>query len=255
MYTQIHLVSILITMLFSIYIGHKTGIKKGTTLLFTMFSFMVTYIILRVIPIFEYGEIGSLNMVKIYAFSPPVYYIAGKIFRIDFRTACDLHGIWPMLLFGLSHLACIPEGCCGSYQFAEGTVMYKIAFALTGTATPPNQLFESVAGLIICIAMFIIAYRHNFRMNGRLYFIMIIVYGVQRFFWEFLRNNNKIIVFGKMPGAVSGDLGLSDLSFYCIAMITVGIAFLIALHMIDKKKAQTNKSETNTETAATKAKI
>lgn len=237
MYTVIHLISIVIALSFGVFFSKKQGIHPLKSILFLFFSFIVTYLILRLIPWFETGSLGSLNMVKIYAFSPPIYYLASRIFKINFRTACDMHGIWPMILFGLSHLACLIPGCCAGYEYLEGTRMCEIANALTGTNMIPNQIMESVAGLIIAAVMFLIFKLKNYQPNGRLYFIMIIIYGIQRFGWEFLRNNNKIIVFGKMTNATSGDFGLSDLSFYCIAMVLVGIAFLIAFHIIDKKKA------------------
>ena len=96
---------------------------------------------------------------------------------------------------------------------------------------------ESVAALIIALVFFLIAWKKNFKLNGRLFYIMILVYGINRFGWEFLRNNDKIVAFGEMTNAVSGNFGLSNLSFYCIGMIVVGISFLTAFHFIDKKKA------------------
>ena len=88
--------------------------------------------------------------------------------------------------------------------------------------------------------MFFIAWKKKFNLNGKLFYVMLIVYGCERFFWEFFRDNNKIVVFGKLKDAVSGNFGLSDLSFYCIAMIVVGIVFLTAFSIIDKKKNAEN---------------
>ncbi|MBQ3136971.1 MAG: prolipoprotein diacylglyceryl transferase [Clostridia bacterium] len=240
MYIAIHIISIIIALAFSGYHGYKLGIGKAKSVLISVFCLMTCYIFVSAIPWFESGEIGSLNMVKIYAFTPPFYFLASKVFKVPFRNVCDLNGIWPMILFGLSHMACLIPKCCGGYVYLEGTKMCALAQALTGTNMIPNQLMESIAGLIIALAMFILAYKKDFKLNGRHYFIMIIVYGIQRFFWEFLRNNNKIIIFGEMTNAESGYFGLSDLSFYCIAMIAVGVVFIIALNIIDKKKGKEN---------------
>lgn len=179
---------------------------------------------------------GQQNMVKTYVFAPLIFVIYCLVFKIDFRKVSDMHAVWPMLLHGISHFACLIPNCCNGYTYLEGTKMYDISCALTGTGYFPNQICESVAALIIGAIMFFIAYKKNFKLNGRLFYVMLVVYGINRFCWEFLRNNNKIIVFGEMTNAESGNFGLSDLSFYSLAMVVVGIVFLVAFHIIDKKK-------------------
>ena len=52
-----------------------------------------------------------------------------------------------------------------------------------------------------------------------------------------------------MKNAVSGDFGISNLAFYSILAVLVGIGFLVAYHIIDKKKAK------NTEKAETEATV
>ena len=240
MYTTIHILSIIVAVAFSAYHGHRLGMGKIKSVVISLFCLVTCYVFVRMLPWFESGEIGSLNMVKIYAFTPPFYLLASKVFKVPFRKVCDLNGIWPMILFGLSHMACLIPKCCGGYAYLEGTKMYALAQALTGTNMIPNQLMESVAGLLIAAAMLILALKKDFNLNGRHYFIMIIVYGVQRFFWEFLRNNNKVIIFGEMTNAESGYFGLSDLSFYCVAMVAVGIIFLVGLNIADRKKEKIN---------------
>lgn len=240
MYTVIHIISMVVSVIFNTYYGNKLGLSKAKAALSSAFSLALLYITMLIIPWVESGfkVFGDQNMVKTYAFAPLIFIIDCLVFKIDFRKISDMHAVWPMLLHGISHFACLIPGCCGGYCYKEGTKMYDIAQALTGTNMIPNQAFESVAALIIGAVMFFIAYKKNFKLNGRLFYVMLIVYGVNRFFWEFLRDNNKIVVFGEMTNAESGLFGLSDLSFYCIAMIVVGIAFLVAFHIKDKKAAE-----------------
>lgn len=239
MYTVIHIISMIISMLFNTWYGYKLGLSKLKAGLSSTFSLMLLYITMLLLPWIESGfqEFGSQNMVRTYAFAPIIFVIVSKVFKIDFRKVSDMHAIWPMLLHGISHFACLIPDCCGGYEYLEGTKMCEIANMLTGTNRIPNQIMESVAALIIAAVFLLIAWKKKFNLNGRLFYAMIIVYGAQRFCWEFLRNNDKVIVFGEMTNAVSGNFGLSNLSFYCIAMILVGISFLIAFHIIDKKKA------------------
>lgn len=249
MYTSIHVLSMVISVIFNMYYGNKLGLTKAKAALSSAFSLALLYITMLLIPWVESGfeTFGQQNMVKTYVFAPIIFVIVCFVFKIDFRTVSDMHAVWPMLLHGISHLACMIPKCCGGYCYLEGTKMYSIAQALTGTNMIPNQLFESIAALIIGAVMFFIAYKKEFKLNGKLFYVMLIIYGINRFGWEFLRNNDKIIVFGEMTNAESGYFGISDLSFYSIAMVVVGIAFLVAFTIIDKKKAKVKET-----TAATK---
>ena len=245
MYTAIHILSMVISVIFNTYYGNKLGLSKTKAAFSSAFSLALLYITMILIPWVESGfqTFGQQNMVKTYVFAPLIFVIDCLVFKIDYRKISDMHAIWPMLLHGISHFACLIPNCCGGYCYKEGTKMYDISQALTGTNMFPNQFGESVAALIIAAVMFYIAYKKKFKLTGRLFYVMLIVYGVNRFLWEFLRNNNKIIIFGDMTNAESGYFGLSDLSMYCIAMIVVGIAFLVAFHIIDKKKAAKETSE------------
>ena len=231
MYTAIHILSMVISVIFNTYYGNKLGLTKAKAALSSAFSLALLYITMLLIPWVESGFQGGLNgqnMVKTYVFAPIIFVIDCLVFKIDFRKVSDMHAVWPMLLHGISHFACLIPNCCAGYCYKEGTKMYDLAQTLTGTNMIPNQAFESIAALIIGAIIFFIAYKKNFKLNGRLFYVMLIVYGINRFFWEFLRNNDKIIVFGEMTNAESGNFGISNLAFYSIAMVIVGIVFLIA---------------------------
>lgn len=243
MYTAIHILSMVIAVLFNTYYGYKLGLSKSKAALSSAFSLMLLYILMLVLAWVESGfrNFGAQNMVRTYAFAPLVFVVVCAVFKISYRKVSDMHAIWPMLLHGISHLACIKEGCCGGFTYKNGTALCEVANAMTGTNMLPNQLLESIAALVIAAVMFLIAYKKKFNLNGRLFYVMIIVYGINRFFWEFLRDNDKIIVFGDFSSAYDGTLGLSNLSFYCIGMIVVGIVFLTVFHVQDKKKQAAEK--------------
>ena len=243
MYTAIHILSMVIAVAFNTYYGYKLGLTKSKAALSSAFSLMLLYITMLVLAWVESGfkNFGAQNMVRTYAFAPLIFVVVCAVFKISFRKVSDMHAIWPMILHGISHLACIKEGCCGGFTYKSGTALCEVANAMTGTNVLPQQLLESVAALIIAAVMFLIAYKKKFDLNGRLFYVMIIVYGINRFFWEFLRDNTKVIVFGDFESAYNASFGLSNLSFYCIAMIAVGVAFLIAFHVQDKKKAAKEK--------------
>lgn len=186
---------------------------------------------------------GAQNVVRVYPFAVLIFALEAKLFNMDFRELCDFHALWPQLNFFVSHIGCIFAGCCHGYRYLPETAGYKVASALNflnylpdTDNMMPQQLFEAFSAGLIFVVLYLVARKHNFNLGGRLLFIMLIVYGTQRFFWEFLRDNEKVIEFGAMPGAESGVFGISSLALYAVAMVIEGIAFLIAFHIIDKKK-------------------
>ena len=252
MFNFLQITSWLASIAFCFYYGRKIGMSKLKSVLCTIFSIVFFHMFMLFQAWVESGfqNFGAQNLVRVFAFAPIIFILEAKIFKVSFRTMSDFHAIWPMLLHGISHYACFFVGCCNGYQYVEGSLPYKIAYALTGTNELPNQIFESTAALIVTLILFIIAKKKNFNTNGRLYYIMLVIFGAQRTLWEFLRNNQKVIVFGKMPNAVNGDFGISNLACYSILMVLVGIGFLIAYHIIDKKKAA-KEQETKTEVTVT----
>ena len=166
MYTLIHILSMVISVLFNTYYGYKLGLTKAKAALSSAFSLALLYMTMLIIPWVESGfkVFGAQNMVKTYAFAPIIFIFVWLVFKIDYRKVSDMHAIWPMILHGVSHLACIPEGCCGGYEYLEGTKMYNLAQALTGTNMIPNQLFESIAALLIAAIFFFIAWKILFKL-------------------------------------------------------------------------------------------
>ena len=194
---------------------------------------------------YGFSSFGAQNAVRGYVLLPLIMWLENKIFDIDFRELCDRCAVGPLLAYAVGHIACIFAGCCHGFEYEEGTAAYLVAQKLTGTNMLPQQLFESLSAFITCAILFIIFIRKKQDMGGRLLFVMIISYGVQRFFWELLRDNKKLIIIKEMTGAIEhnsdgiqGYWGLSELSFWAIAMVVEGIIFLVALHIRDKKAAQ-----------------
>ena len=240
MYTIVQGIAIIIATGVNVYYGCKFGLKKSKSTLFSIFTVMILYMFLIAIPWIESGfkEMGEQNMIKVYAFAPIVFAIDCLVLKMDYRKVADLHSLWAPLAHGLGHFACLFANCCTGYRYLEGTKMYKIAYMLTGTDRLPLQIMESIGSLTVAAIIVIIAKKKDFKTNGRLGHLMLVIFGAQRIGWEFLRYNDKVIVFGPMSNAVDGDFGISYLTLYAVGSVLVGSAFLIAFHFIDKKKAQ-----------------
>ena len=73
--------------------------------------------------------------------------------------------------------------------------------------------------------------------HGFAYYIMLILYGSQRFVAEFFRNNYKLIVFTEMSSA-SGVIGISNLALWALAMFVEGVIILTIMVRRDRKQRQ-----------------
>lgn len=222
-----------------IFFGKGFGFSKIKSLLLGSIAASVSYLVIILITWVDNGftQFGAQNAVRGFVFFPFLIYFLAKASRTDYRKLCDFNGFPGILWYGLGHLACLTEGCCHGFAYYEGTTMYKIAYALTGTNMLPNQLVESIAALITAAVLLIIIIKKKYQTKGYTYFLMLIIYGTQRFFFEFFRDNKKVIVFSELKSA-KGQFGISELAIWSLAMIVVGVVFLVCMKAKDKKLAQ-----------------
>lgn len=247
LYSTIQVLSIIAWVVFNFVYGRRYGYSKSKSfflaVMYVAFTWFFIFFLTWVCNGFK--SFGQQNAVRAFSTLPLVAWIESKIFKIDFRDYLDCCAIGPALTYFVGHIACIFEGCCHGFEYEEGTAAYNIAMKLTGTNMLPQQAFEAFAALLVCLAVYFIAVKHNHHWGGRLLPITLIIYGVQRFFWEFLRDNDKLIIFKEMTGAVRhypegspvAYWGISELALWSVEMIIEGIIFIIVFNHIDKKKA------------------
>lgn len=241
-YDIIQMCSMVAWVIFYVFYGKHYGISKMKSLLISLISCIGIYLSIFLLTWVENGfrNFGAQNAVRVFCFIPLFILLESKIFNIEFRRNSDYHSLFSMLWYGLGHLACVYAGCCYGFEYKEGTTMYSIAHALTGTNMLPNQLIEASSALITFVVFYFLMRKCKYDMGGCSYFYVIIVYGLQRFIFEFFRDNKKIIVFKDLTNAVTGDhltakLGLSSLSIWALLMVLEGIIVVIILKKKSKK--------------------
>jgi phosphatidylglycerol:prolipoprotein diacylglycerol transferase len=115
-----------------------------------------------------------------------------KARRIPFWQVMDCIGFGLPAGIMLARLGCFFNGCC------YGTVCsypWGVAFEHAGPGLHhPTQLYESASALII---FFLLQYFRRFRKNyGEVFLACMGLYGFFRFFIEFLRAENPVVLFG-----------------------------------------------------------
>ena len=243
-YNAIQGLSMVVWIVFYIFYGKHIGLSKPKAFLAAVYTCVTTFLMIFILTWIESGfkQFGAQNAVRVFAVEIIIIYTQKFIFGIDFRKNLDYCSVWPCLWYGVGHLACLIPKCCHSFTYVEGSALYKISYALTGTALFPQQLCEAVCALIIALVMWIIMRKKNYYIGGRMFFVMLITYGVQRIFWEFFRDNNKVIIFKEFASAISTEtdkayIGISNLALWSLAMVVEGVIALIILNKLDKKAA------------------
>ena len=237
MYAAIQGIAMIIYIIVLTFYGKYYGFSKGKSFILGFLAVSVDYVVILLMTWVENGfrSFGAQNAVRVFVFNPLLIFLVAKAMKIDYRKYCDYNAFPAMVWYGLGHIACITEGCCGSFSYNEGTFLYKVAYALTGTDKLPQQIFETIGALIIAAILLAIGIKYKFKTNGYMYHLMLVLYGSQRFFFEFFRNNYKVIVFRRLYSA-QGEFGISNLALWALAMFVEGAIFIAVFYHIDKKR-------------------
>ena len=97
-----------------------------------------------------------------------------RIYKMPILKTADLMMPYVALGQAIGRIGCFLNGCC-----------YGKTPAL------PTQLFESAAMLIVYLIL-----RRRVPSNGRTFFLYLILYSVFRFFNEFIRGDNMLVIMG-----------------------------------------------------------
>lgn len=239
MYDLIQGIAMVIYIAVMAFYGKRYGFSKRKALLLGVIAIAVDYFAIMLLTWIENGfkAFGAQNAVRVFVFNPLFIWIVSRLFKVDYRKYCDFNAFPGMVWYGLGHLACLTTNCCRGFAYHEGTFLYKVAYLLTGTNMLPQQILESVGALLIAAILYGISRKRKFQTNGYMYYLMLILYGSQRFIAEFFRDNKKIIVFGDMVSA-DGVIGLSSLSLWALAMFVEGVILLTITVLVDRKRKQ-----------------
>lgn len=157
---------------------------------------------------------------RAWVFGPLYFYACSLLFRIDFKRLSDAMTPCFMLGFGFAHLGCMFAGCCHGYPYGGFGAIYNPVMKCYAF---PVQLLESIGGFVLFAIFVIHAVKTGFRITGRQYPVMLMCY-TGRFFFEFLRDNEKL--FG----------GVSSLSLHALFGGLVGVIWFYCTSESGKRR-------------------
>ena len=200
--------------------GKGYGIPPGKRLIISAVVWPVAYGLLYVLYWIEsrFSAWGSHNIVRGFIWFPFIALALAKLLKLRGRTVVDYIAPGCSLSQGIAHIGCSFAGCCYGFPAEKG--IWNPQF---DTILFPNQILEAVAALLVFAVCAIYAKKRRYDGNGRVYTLFLILFGVTRFFLEFLRDNQK--VFGNV----------SLLALHCAVMVLTGAVWLIVRQIQDRK--------------------
>ena len=114
--------------------------------------------------------------------------------------------------YGIGRIGChvAGDGCFGIQSASMFAVSYPNGIVPSTQFVYPTPLFESL--FAFCVFFFLMQYRKTVHPAGRLIFLFLILFGLPRFFVEFIRVNPEFV------------MGLSHAQVISILFILTGIA-------------------------------
>jgi phosphatidylglycerol:prolipoprotein diacylglycerol transferase len=186
------------------------------------------------------------------------FYVRSK--KIAFLSVCDSTAPSLAIGYGIARIGCHLSGD-GDYglpvsefaswvpwgtNYSNGTLPPSAAFRGTelarkfGGVVPDNTLCHPtpIYELIIAVIIFWVLwkYRKKFKVNGKLFFLYLILTGLARLLVEFIRLNPKILP------------GLSEAQVISIVLIIIGIVFYFKTPAMVAKEIKSSKDKKSTVT-------
>ena len=198
-------------------LGKDMGLPFSRSVLHVAGAVILGYILLWVTSwVFGGGKMIGLNFVRIVTFMPVPIYLMCRLLKDPFGKVADLIAPLIAVFHGVTHLGCVFPGCCHGYSASWGLYSNE-----AGAVCFPIQPIEAVSSLLVAAVLLVMLKKGIQR--GKLYAWYLVLFGGTRFFWEFLRDNEK--VFGN----------ISELALHALGALIVGLAALAVMKWLIKR--------------------
>lgn len=226
--------------LFSAVTGYRLGIKRGflprTLKLYisvAIFSGIFSALLMGQLQNFIMSLTGlefypsRLRIFGALLFNPVLIYFPVKQLAGDYDEVLDIFSAGTYGMSGISKIGCAVYGCCYGTACTPG-----VYTPFEEHSVFPVQLLEAVLSLIICFGVFYAVSKKKHR-KGAVYPLSLILYGVMRFFVEFLRYYSE--------EELNAFYGLSFWQWVSIITVLIGAVWLT--YKLHRKSRGLQKSE------------
>lgn len=226
LYYTFWLLGLVAVLLLGYYLGKHFHFGFSKSILYVVGTVLLGYLLLWGTSwVFGGGKLNGLNFVRIVTFLPIPIFLLSWLLKDKYGTVSDFIAPLLAVFHGVTHLGCIFPGCCHGYPSSWGLYSNE-----AGMVCFPTQPMEAVSSILIGVTLFVLALRGV--QKGRLYAWYLLSFGITRFLWEFLRDNEKIWN------------GISELAFHALGAAVVGVLFL-TFEMLRRKGVFNREKEQN----------
>lgn len=226
MYNAIVVIAFVAQFAFLAVYRKKYGFSLMKAFIAVLLIYPAAYFLMLVLAWVENGfkNWGENNIVRLYVYMPLICAAVSKVLHVPGKTLSDYIAPSMALQQVIGHSVCPFVGCCHGYACEWG-----IWNPAKGEYQFPIQWLECLVALLIVVWLLKQAKKENYSGTGRVYAQFLVMFGGTRFFLEFLRNNDKLV------------LGISNLAFHALFMTVVGTIWLYVL--MEKERENKRKAE------------
>ena len=217
MYYFFHFLGFLASVIFMVFYSKKFKVKKKHSFVIILVTWVIGYIWVYVLAWAEnlFTDWGANNIVRAFIWFPLIAYIPIKLLKVDTNKAFDILAPSVCLAQAIPHIGCIFIGCCRGYEMDS---VFSIYNPLIDANCFPSQLVEALVAWIIFFICIFYSRHEQYKGNGRVYPLFLILFGSTRFLLEFLRDNDKLFA------------DISILAIHAFIMVVVGVIWMIILN-------------------------
>lgn len=194
---------------FVIMYGKKLGVSVVKSVISTILVYMCSSYTVSLylhITSFFIGTSSWGNIVVMFIYIPLYCILFSKIMKCSWKVMWDYTMCAPLIIHIVCRWGCVFMGCCHGFPCEWG--IYNLR---TDCIVFPIQIIESVVAFTILCYVVYRSKKREYKADGYNVPIILISYGIARFFLEYFHDNSKHI------------FGWSKMTFQCIITIIVGI--------------------------------
>ena len=166
----------------------KKTLKQYQSVLLTITVVLISFLGAKILYYMEQPKIllesgirfGGVSFFGSVFLVPVIMMVICKKTKLSYHRTMDFLSPSLMLMLAILRVGCLISDCCG------GT---SVVFAGVYVEKFPTQITECVFDLLILAGILI--YEKYWQKEGRLYYFIMVYYGIIRFFIEFLRDTPK----------------------------------------------------------------
>ncbi len=227
LYKICHALSFVGVALYIVLLAPKYSFKRIRSLIHIALTYGTAYLSMMFLFYLVTGYSGGQNIVRIFIFVPPIAVFYGKVLNMQTDKILDFYAPAPCIVLGIAKFGCAFADCCRSWLKVD----WGIYDSLVNEKLFPVQIFEAITGLVIAAIVWSMARKKDYDAHGRTMAWALFLFGITRFGWEFLRDNDKLF------------LGLSEFALWAIITALVGMVWLVWTADIEEETSEQTKEE------------